>query len=138
MWDVFAQTVLGAIVKVIIDIVFFVIDAVFTIAKHFFGWIESMIDKLYSSGKDKDAEEAGMLPPEESQETIDRLRSEGKIAYAAPYHRKKQTETIGYVADSNGKIIKAQVISVDKDKGFENSIANNFKQGKIHASKIEN
>lgn len=130
---------LGAVLEVLFEGAFWLVDKIFDAIEALFGFIDETIDWVIESvgsfftSKDKDGE-GGILPP--TPEVIEFIKKYDK-EMGTSYHRKAQEgkASLGYVQDGNGKLSGVRVLG--SKNGFASNISETHKLRRIFASKIK-
>lgn len=132
--------IIGALIEVLFEGAFWLIDKLFDAIEALFDFIDDMINAVISAvgkfftadGKDG---EGGILPP--TPEVIEVINKYDKV-YGTDYVRKAREgkATIGYVQDGNGEVVGASIVG--SDKGFDQKIGEVHQRKRIFASKIKN
>lgn len=121
--DVFA-----GITAVLILTIYAIGDAIFTVVKHLYDWIDDMFDK---NGGDLSG--VTMVPPKDTEEFISGLRNKGYTTL--PPHKPGTKRSLLVAYGKDGKVTVAQVTSTNK--GFDRTIDEAFKQGHLVEQPIE-
>lgn len=116
------------ITAVLILVVYAIGYVIFTIVDHLYDWIDEKLEKFGNK-----LTGTTMVPPEDTEEFIKKLREQKKTTLPAYKPGTKRTLLVGH--DSNGKVLVAQPASTEK--GFDKAIDEAFRQGHLVEQPIE-